>query len=151
MLDATDLRILRALQRDPEGSVESIGRVAGLSHTPCWRRIRRMQAEGVIGDRRYRINERAVGLLVTVLTMVKLGRQDEDSLEAFEQAANAMPEIMECYLVTGRYDFVLTILTRDTESFETLVKTKLSRLPHVAELNSTVVLRKSKSGSPLPI
>ncbi|KAA0968511.1 Lrp/AsnC family transcriptional regulator [Aureimonas fodinaquatilis] len=151
MLDATDLRILRAMQDDPEGSVESIGRAAGLSHTPCWRRIRRMQAEGILGERRYRINEKAIGLGVTVMTMIKLSRQDEVALEAFEKAAHEMRDIVDCYLVTGRYDFVLTILTRDTESFETLLKTKLSKLPHIAEMNSTVVLRKAKSGGPLPI
>ena len=150
-LDATDLRILRALQDNPEGSIEEIGRIAGLSHTPCWRRIRRMQDEGVIKGRRYEFDARAIGLTITVITMIKLVRQDKASLEAFEVEAGRIAEIVECYLVTGQYDFALTILTRDIESFETLLKTKLSGLPHVADMNSTVVLRKSKGGGRLPI
>ncbi|WP_185984979.1 Lrp/AsnC family transcriptional regulator [Aureimonas mangrovi] len=150
-MDATDLRILRALQEDPEGSVEAIGRAAGISHTPCWRRIRQMQEAGVLKGRRYVIDEKAVGLTVTVITMVKLSKHDQKSLDAFESEAARLHEIVECYLVTGQYDFALTIVTRDMESFEMMLKTKLSNLPHVADMNSTVVLRKAKTGGRLPI
>lgn len=149
--DATDLRILRALQDNPDGSAEEIGRAAGLSHTPCWRRIRQMQEAGVIRGRAYLFDEKAVGLSVTVITMIKLSRHDEYALDEFEKGATAMREIVECYLVTGQYDFALTIITADMESFETFLKTKLSNLPHVADMNSTIVLRKAKTGGRLPI
>lgn len=150
-LDATDLRILRALQDDPEGSIEAIGRAAGLSHTPCWRRMRRMQEAGIIKGRTYVFDEKAVGLSMTVITMIKLSRHDEASLTDFEREAARLTEIVECYLVTGQYDFALTVVTRDIHSFETLLKTCLSNLPHVADMNSTVVLRKVRTGGRLPI
>lgn len=150
-LDAPDLRILRALQDDPEGSIEAIGRAAGLSHTPCWRRIKRMQEAGIIKGRTYVFDEKAVGLTITVISMMKLSRHDGASLEEFEREAGRLTEIVECYLVTGQYDFALTIVTRDIESFETFLKTKLSNLPHVADMHSTVVLRKAKTGGRLPL
>lgn len=150
-LDAADLRILRALQDDPEGSVESIGRAAGLSHTPCWRRIRQMEASGVLKGRVYRIDEKKVGLAVSVVTMIKLNRHDQEALDAFEKGAAELREIVECYLVTGQYDFALMVVTADMESFEVFLKTRLSNLPHVADMNSTVILRKAKTGGRLPI
>ena len=110
-----------------------------------------MQEEGVIRGRRYEFDARAIGLSMSVITMIKLVRQDKASLEAFEAEAGRISEIVDCYLVTGQYDFALTILTRDIESYETLLKTKLSALPHVADMHSTVVLRRTKSGGRLPI
>ena len=150
-LDSTDLRILRALQEDPDGSVEAIGLAVGLSHTPCWRRIRQMQRDGVLRGKATVIDEKLVGLSVTVITMVKLSRHDERSLDEFEAQAGSLPEVVECYLVTGAFDFALTVVTRDMAGFETFLKRRLSNLPHVADMNSTVVLRKSKTGGRLPI
>ncbi|WP_062208063.1 Lrp/AsnC family transcriptional regulator [Aureimonas sp. AU12] len=151
MLDATDLRILRALQDHPDSSIEEVGRIAGVSHTPCWRRIRRMQEDGVIRGRAYQFDPKAVGLGITVITMTKLDRHDEAALDAFEREAEKLAEIVECYLVTGTYDYALKIVTRDMDAFETFLKTRLSNLPHVGDMHSTVVMRRVKDGGRLPI
>ena len=150
-MDRLDKKILRLLQEDATLAVADIAKRVGLSTTPCWRRIRRMQEDGVIRGRAYQFDPKAVGPGITVITMTKLDRHDEAALDAFEREAEKLAEIVECYLVTGTYDYALKIVTRDMDAFETFLKTRLSNLPHVGDMHSTVVMRRVKDGGRLPI
>lgn len=149
--DDADLRILRVLQNHPEESIQFIGKAAGMSHTPCWRRLKRMQGAGIIKGRFYGFDRRALSLTAVVFTMVKLSRHDEKSLSEFEAEVCKLDSVVECYSITGNYDYSLKIVAQDMDHFEAMLKRQLSNLPFVADVNSSVALREVKQTWKLPI
>lgn len=150
-MDETDKAILRIMQRTSDISVEQIGEAVRLSHTPVWRRIRRLQKDGVLLGRFYRIDQKQVGLTVTVFASIKLDRHDEPALLRFEQAVRDKEEILECHSMTGSFDYLMKILVPDVESFEKLLKTSILHLPHVKDIHSSFALREIKRSEGFPI
>lgn len=150
-LDDFDRRILRVLQEDAECSMADLGERVGLSHTPCWRRVKKLEERGVIRRRVVLLDPESLQLSVNVFVEVRLGRQDEDTLNAFEEAVQAIDEIVESYTVSGEKDFLLRVVVADVAAYETLLKKQLVHLPGVASLSSTFALRQVKYTTRLPL
>ena len=150
-MDATDRKILRLLQRDAHLSIEKIGAAIGLSHTPIWKRIDRLEKEKVILGAHYRLSRAALGLDVTAFASVKLARHDEKALVEFERAVDDIPEVLECYSMTGGYDYLLKIVVESIASYETIVKKKIVHLPHFQDLHTNLALREVKQSTGLPV
>jgi Lrp/AsnC family transcriptional regulator len=151
MLDATDKRIICALQQNPDLSVAEIGEWVGLSSTPCWRRIKRMETEGIITGRALMLDPKKLGLGVSVFASVKLKQHDEETLERFESAAIARDEIVECFIMGGDSDYLLRIVVGDIEEYEHFLKKVLLHLPAVGAVNSSFALKCVKLTTKLPI
>lgn len=150
-LDNYDLRILRALQVNAEYSMTELGDIVGLSHTPCWRRIKRLEQDGFINGKVALLNPGRLDLSVTVHAYLTIKSHDEESLNAFEQAVQQVREIVECYSTTGEKDYLLRIVTRNVDDYERLLKKTLVHLPNVASVNSTFALKQVKFTTELPI
>ncbi len=150
-LDDFDRRILRVLQEDADCSMAALGERVGLSHTPCWRRVKKLEQRGVIRARVVLLDPEALHLSVNVFVEVRLARQDEDTLNEFEAAVQRIDEIVESYTVSGEKDFLLRVVVGDVAAYETLLKGQLVHLPGVASLSSTFALRQVKYTTRLPI
>ena len=150
-MDDADRRILRAIQDDPDITMRALGEMTGLSHTPCWRRLQRMRDEGIIGDKRYILNPEALGFELVVFCSVKMKEHSRDSLLEFERAVVRVPEVLQCYTVTGEYDYILRVLARNVRDYEDTVKNALVELPHVALLSTSLTLNEIKNTTHIPV
>ena len=130
-MDETDLKILRILQEDSAISMVDLALKVGLSHTPCWRRVKLLEEAGAIRGRAVLLDPATMGLTVNVLANIKLKAHDEDTLEAFEQAALARPEIVECFVTGGENDYAVRIVVGSIEDYERLLKKVLLHFPGV--------------------
>ncbi len=150
-LDATDLRILRLLQEDASLGAAQIASRVGLSQSPCWRRIDRLQQQGFIRRRVALLDRQRLGLGVMVFVHVKLSRGPRRSLEQFEAAMRSLPEVLECHMLMGEVDFLVKVVTRDVASYETFLREKLARIPAVRDVRSSMALTPVKEGTELPL
>ncbi len=149
-LDKFDLAILRVLQDDARASLQDIGAAVGLSSTPCWNRIKRMESAGVIRGYTVQIDPAAVGFMDTVIVHVTLETHSEEMLYKFGHALAQVPEVLEAYLVSGDYDYFIRIAVRDTRDYERLLREQLYLIPGIRHSKSSFVLRKLKD-TPLPL
>ncbi|HIG36415.1 MAG TPA: Lrp/AsnC family transcriptional regulator [Oceanospirillaceae bacterium] len=149
-LDVFDIKILQQLQKDASQSVQVVADLVGLSHTPCWRRIKKLQDSGIISASVALVDAKKVGLGVVVFVTVKLKSHDEQLLMQFESAAVAMDEVMQCYIMSGDVDYLLRVVVQSIEQYEQTLKRKLVNLPGVAGLNSSFALRELKNQHLLP-
>ena len=140
-LDATDRRILRALARRGRLSNAELAEEVGLSPSPCWTRVRRLEAAGVIQGYVALLDQASLGLPDTVFLEVMMEKHDEGALRRFEEAVNAIPEILECHLVTGEYDYIIKAAVNGTAGYEALLREKVYRLPGVRHTRSAFTLR----------
>ncbi|GAA0764314.1 Lrp/AsnC family transcriptional regulator [Erythromicrobium ramosum] len=150
-LDAYEKRILRLLQEDASLSNADIAEKVGLSASPCWRRIDRLEREGFIKRRVALLDRRKVGLNAQIFAQVKLNAHGRANLDEFAAAIRDLPEVLECYVMMGSVDFLLRIVAPDIEAYEKLFFNRLSQLPGVQEVNSTVALSEIKSTTALPL
>ena len=150
-LDAADLRILAFLQTDASRSTAEVAEAVGLSQSVCWRRIQRLKDEGVIRAQVALLDRKRVGLNSNVFAEVKLSAHGRANLTEFAAAIRGFPEVLECYVVLGRIDFLLRIVTADVEAYERFFFDKLSRLPGIQEVNSIVALSDIKNTTALPL
>ena len=150
-LDGLDRRILAELQQAADLSMQALGERVGLSHTPCWRRVRRLERQGIIRRRVTLLDPEQLDLAVNVFVNVSLKRHQENALNRFEEAAREVPEIVECYSVSGETDFLLRVVVRDVGAYEQLLKATLVHLPEVGNLTSTFALRQVKYTTALPL
>ena len=150
-LDEIDLKILRILQRSADMNINDIGAKVGLSHTPCWRRIRKMQDNGVIQSQVCKLDSEKVGLDVSIFVFVRLDIHSSEVLEAFEAATQSVPEIMQCYTMSGEFDYLLRVVVATVRDYEKTVKGQLLQLPHVGVMNSHFALSEIKNTTALPI
>ncbi|QIB64608.1 Lrp/AsnC family transcriptional regulator [Kineobactrum salinum] len=150
-LDKMDRHILYLLQRDAGLSAAEIADKVGLTQPPCWRRIKRLEDLGIIQKRVALLDQRKLGLNVTVFARVKLSAHGKRSLPEFEEQIRELPEVLECHTVMGDYDFLLKIVTRDIDTYETLFRQKLSQMPTVQEIHSNAALSRIKLTTELPL
>jgi Lrp/AsnC family leucine-responsive transcriptional regulator len=150
-MDQTDLKILRLLQRDAHMTAEALGRAVGLSPSPCLRRIRALEKAGILTGYVALVDQKQVGLPVSVFISVKLERQREEELDAFEAAVTQWPEVVEAYLMTGQQDFLLRVVVADLDAYERFLKTRLTRLDGVAAIQSSFALGQVKHTNVLPL
>lgn len=151
LLDAHSLRILFELQRDARQTVQQISDAIGLSPTPCWKRIKDMEAAGVIRGYTAVVDREKVGLQVSAVAEVNLDRHSESQVQRFEQAVAASPQIVRCVSATGSADYILTVVVADMKHYDRFLHETLFTLPGVTHVRSSIVLREIKSDVPLPI
>ena len=149
-LDRLDLAILRALQRDARLSLAEISQEVGLTTSPCWTRIKRLEEAGVIEGYAVRLNAEKLGLGDTVIVQVTLDSHSDEALEAFGRELEGIPEVLEAFLVSGDYDYYLRIAVADTRDYERLLREKLYKVPGIRHSKSSFVLRQLKRGQ-LPL
>lgn len=151
IVDEADKRILRALQQDGRMTVQELAERVGLSASPCLRRLRRLERDGIISGYGVDIDQKSVGLPVSVFISIKLERQSALNLDVFGAAVGRWPEVMECYLMTGQFDFLLRIVCKDLETYEHFLREKLTQLAGVASIESSFSLGAVKFSRALPI
>ncbi|MDP3854237.1 Lrp/AsnC family transcriptional regulator [Phenylobacterium sp.] len=150
-LDIADKRLLNHLQVHGRATNGELAQAARLSDSACFRRVRALEAEGVITGYTATVEPRAVGLGLSVFVSITLASQAQDVLAAFEAAVVEAPEIMECHLMTGQADYVLRVVAADMDDLERVHATRLTRLPGVARINSSIALRTVVRRTALPL
>ncbi len=150
-LDRHDVLLLAELQRDARQTVQQLADAVGLSGTPCWKRVKEMEAAGIIRGYTALVDRERVGLALCVLAEVNLTRHNEDDVRRFEQAVAATPQIVSCYATTGQADYVIKVLVPDIKSYESFLHEVAFRLPGVTHVRSSVVLKEVKADTRLPL
>ncbi|MBL8593560.1 MAG: Lrp/AsnC family transcriptional regulator [Devosia sp.] len=150
-LTGIDRRILRALQEDGRMTIQAIADRVGLSASPCLRRIRQMEEAGIIAAYSAVVDQKAVGLPVSVFISIKLERQRAEELDRFGAAIEGWPEVMECYLMTGQFDFLLRVVCADLAAYEAFLREKLTQVAGVSSIESSFSLGQVKYSRVLPI
>lgn len=148
-LDETDRAMLRALVEDATQSAGALGRQLGLSQPAAWRRVRRLEQAGIISGRRVVLNAEALGFGVTVFLGVKLATRGRVSLEDFERAITAIPEVQLVQHVLGLYDYRLRVVARDISDFERVLRRRIMTLPGVGNVEANVLLSEERRPGPL--
>jgi Lrp/AsnC family transcriptional regulator, leucine-responsive regulatory protein len=150
-LDAVDRKILVQLQANGRMSLAELADKVGLSASPCLRRVRMLEKAGVISRYVAVLDQRAVGLPVSVFVSIKLERQKQDALDRFAKAIERWPEVLECYLMTGPRDYWLRVVVPDLAAYERFVRQKLTRLEGIASIESSFALEQVKYTNVLPV
>ena len=150
-IDRFDRSILQALQLDGRISNSALAERVNLSESACLRRVRALEESGLIEGYTARINQQRAGCPVNVFVNITLERQDEVDLRKFEEAVRKIPEVMECYLMTGDYDYTVRVVVADTADYERIHSKHLTRLPGVARIHSSFALRTVQKSKELPI
>ena len=150
-MDAIDRNILQILQDDSTIAMAELARRVGLSHTPCWRRVKQLEESGAIRERVVILDPAIMGINVHVLANIRLKAHDEETLNAFETAARERPEIVECFIMGGESDYAVRIVVGSIDAYEHLLKKVLLHFPGVASVNSHFALKCVKNTTRLPI
>ena len=140
-LDEIDRKILRALQQDARLTTAQLAERVGLSTTPCWNRLKRLETQGYIDGYIALINQEKLGLSETVIIEVTLDRHDEETLGRFGQSLTDLPEVIEAYLTTGDYDYLVKVAVESTAGYERFLREKLYRIPGIRHSRSSFTLR----------
>lgn len=149
-MDATDLKILAILQEDSSIAVGEIANRVGLSQTPCWRRIQKLEATGVIRKRVVLLDPQAIGLGLTVFVEIETGDHSQDWLDRFAQAVMTMPEVMEVHRMAGDVDYLLRIAVADMAAFDLFYKRLIATLP-MKNVTSRFAMELVKSTTAFPL
>ncbi|HCJ20655.1 MAG TPA: AsnC family transcriptional regulator [Erythrobacter sp.] len=144
-LDNFERKIVRELQRDAAQTTAELAAKVGLSASPCWRRIDRLETEGVIKGRVAVIDRRKIGLNAHIFAQVRLNAHGRSNLDEFSEAIRSFPEVLDAYVLMGQTDFMLRIVATDIDAYERFFFEKLSKLPGIQEITSTVALSEIKS------
>lgn len=150
-IDATDIRLLDLVQRDAELTAAQLSERLHLSPSACHRRLQRLERAGVIRGRVALLDARAIGRRATVFVEISLASQADELLDAFEAAVARIPDVLECHLMTGAYDYLLKVVARDSEDFARIHRAHLARLPGVARVQSSFALKTVSATTALPI
>jgi Lrp/AsnC family transcriptional regulator len=149
-LDPTDLRLLEILQEDASLPIQELAERVGLSSNPCWRRIKRLEAEGVIKRRVALVDPVALGYPVTVYVRVNTGQHSAEWLRRFAEAVRSMPEIAECHRLSGDVDYLLKILAADIADYDRVYKKLIERVPNLTDVSSMFSMEMLKSTTKIP-
>lgn len=150
-ISGPDLKILKLLQEDSSLTAAELAERIGLSQSPCWRRVNRLEEDGYILKRVALLDGEKLGMDVVVFCSVNLSAHGRRSLEDFEAAVAELPEVTECYTMTGTMDYMLKIVTKDIRHYEKFVRTFLSQMPGIQEIHSNVAVTKIKNTTALPL
>ena len=150
-LSKQDLDILKLVQADASLSTAAIAERTNLSQSPCWRRISRLEQEGLIKQRVALLDRDALGMEVVVFATINLTSVGRQNLLEFEQDIVRYPEVMECYTMTGIWDYMIKIVTRDIRHYEDFVRNTLTASPAIRELHSHMAVTEIKNVTELPL
>ncbi|SOH94534.1 Lrp/AsnC family transcriptional regulator [Monaibacterium marinum] len=151
MLDDTDRRILRQMQADPTASVAVIAERAGLSHAPCWRRISKMERDGVIKGRRVLIDQRKLGWEVQVFLRITLDKTARNAFDAFITEARKIPEVTAMQTLLGRVDIRMDVAARDLAHYQQIYRDRIMALPHILDVESLMLVAELKNSEAVPV
>jgi Lrp/AsnC family transcriptional regulator len=150
-LDAIDARILDLIQKDAGLSVAEIADHVGLSSSPAWRRIKRLEETGVVERRVTLLNRAALGLNFEVMASVKLQLPSRENLERFEAAVATFPEVVDCVTVTGAVDYMVRVITTDMHAYDAFLRDKVLALGLVSDIQSRIIMRVTKRTTAVPL
>jgi Lrp/AsnC family transcriptional regulator, leucine-responsive regulatory protein len=150
-LDAIDMRILRELQKDGRLTVVQLAERVGLSTSPCLRRLKRLERDGIVEGYRAVVSRRAVGLALTVFVGIKVGKHSQENAAALQAALEALPEVVACHMVSGEADFLAEVVVADLAAYERLLTEHLLTLPMVEGIRSNFAMRPIKTNGPLKL
>ncbi|MCB1337076.1 MAG: Lrp/AsnC family transcriptional regulator [Maritimibacter sp.] len=139
-MDRLDYKILSILQKDGQISMARLSEQVGLSLSACHRRVKILESDGMISHYAARLNRKRIGLEIQVFIEAKLTSQRRDDIAAFESAIAEMPEVLECHLISGEFDYVMRVAARNTEDYETLYRERLTLIPSVAQMKTLLCL-----------
>ena len=149
--DDKDIQILNLLQRNAELTTVAIAEKVHMSQSPCWRRIRQFKEKGIIKNTVCLLDREKVGMECVVFIDVNLIRTTIKKIEEFERQVAEMPEVIECYTMTGGIDFMLKVVTKNIRHYEKFARTKLAPLANINQINSRVALTNVKNTTALPL
>lgn len=150
-IDEADRKILRVIQEHPEITMRDLGEATGLSHSPCWRRLQRLQEAGIVSEKRYIVDPEAAGFEILVFCFLRIVEHRRDKLSEFEDAVGQVPEILQCYSLSGEHDYLLQVVARSVRDYESTVKNALTELPNVQSINTSFTLKKVKDSRIVPV
>ena len=150
-LDSIDRKLLAELQAEGRVTNVDLARRVGLTAPPCLRRVRALEEAGVIKGYHAELDAASLGFTITVFAMVSLKSQAEEDLRAFEEHIKALPEVRECHMLNGEIDFILKIVSRDLQSFQEFLTSKLTPAPNVASVKTSLTIRTAKSEPGVPL
>ncbi|VWX56881.1 Lrp/AsnC family transcriptional regulator [Sphingorhabdus sp. 109] len=150
-LDDIDLKILQRLQDDGRITNVELANSVGLTAPPCLRRMRALEDEGIINSYHAAIDPAKMGYTITVFAMVSLKSQAESDLQAFEEHVQQLPEVRECYMLNGEIDFILKVVAKDLQQFQSFLTSQLTSAPNVASVKTSLTIRSAKHLPGVPI
>jgi DNA-binding Lrp family transcriptional regulator len=150
-LDSIDRRLLAELQDEGRVTNVDLARRVGLTAPPCLRRVRALEEAGVIRGYHADLDASSLGFTITVFAMVSLKSQAEEDLRAFENHIKALPEVRECHMLNGEIDFILKIVSKDLQSFQEFLTSKLTPAPNVASVKTSLTIRTAKNEPGVPL
>jgi Lrp/AsnC family transcriptional regulator, leucine-responsive regulatory protein len=149
-LDKFDISILEALQQDARLSLQDLGKIVGLTASPCWTRVKRLEDAGIIEGYTVSLSPEKLGLPETVILHVSLDSHSDEALFEFGRALESIPEVLEAFLVSGDYDYYIRVAVEDTRGYERFLRERLYKIPGIRNSKSSFVLRRLKQ-SQLPV
>jgi len=150
-LDSIDRRLLAELQAEGRVTNVDLAKRVGLTAPPCLRRVRALEEAGVIRGYHADLDASRLGFTITVFAMVSLKSQAEEDLRAFENHIKALPEVRECHMLNGEIDFILKIVSKDLQSFQEFLTSKLTPAPNVASVKTSLTIRTAKNEPGVPL
>ena len=150
-LDSIDRRLLAELQAEGRVTNVDLARRVGLTAPPCLRRVRSLEEDGVIRGYHADLDASRLGFTITVFAMVSLKSQAEEDLRAFEEHIKGLPEVRECHMLNGEIDFILKIVSKDLQSFQEFLTSKLTPAPNVASVKTSLTIRTAKNEPGVPL
>lgn len=148
---AIDLQILDTVQQDASATTQEIAERINISQSPCWRRINKLEEQGLIKCKVAILDREKLGLDVVVFATINLTTQGRNNLDEFEREVRTLPEVMECYTMTGIWDYMLKIVVKNIRGYEMFVRQKLTNLANVREIHSHIAVTEIKNSTVLPI
>jgi DNA-binding Lrp family transcriptional regulator len=150
-LDGVDKKLLSALQSNARTTVGELAELVSLSQSPCWRRVKQLEESGLIEGYSARLNRQKLGYGVTGFVQLQMDNHTPQAAESFERAVVALPQVLSCHNLSGRYDYQLEVVGTDLESFSEFVRTHIRALPGVREISTSFSLKEVKRAGALPI
>jgi Lrp/AsnC family transcriptional regulator len=149
--NSTDIQILEALQQDGNLTSQQVADKINISQSPCWRRINKLEEQGLIRRKVALLDREKLGMDVVVFATINLTTQGRDNLEVFEKEVVVLPEVMECYTMAGAWDYMLKIVVKDIRHYEKFVREKLTKLANIGEVHSHIAVTEIKNSTVLPL
>ena len=150
-LTRSDRRLLNELQKDTTRNQSELAELVGMSRTSCWRRIRDFEEAGLIERQVALLNPKMVGFTIEVLLLVAMTEHSDENRQSFERHVSLLPEVMECFSVSGERDYLLQVVAKDMDSYNDFLNAEILRHPAVQSASSTFVLRRVKYSTALPV
>ena len=150
-LDHTDRQLLAALQRDARQTIAELAHTVSLSPSPCWRRVRQLEESGVIEGYHAQLNRHKLGYGVTGFVHLQMDNHTPAVMAAFEREVVALPQVLSCHNLSGRYDYLIEAIASDLEAFSLLVRVHIRSLPGVKEIATSFSLKEVKRAGTLPV